>query len=58
MCKYCEGKVDDRDNIIDSNTGFIVYIDGNSDLCLQDRDGMEDCTLINYCSMCGRKLGD
>jgi hypothetical protein len=51
MCKYCEGK-----NIITIENYLAVYINYLSEINILTTDG-EFKKKINYCPMCGRKLG-
>ena len=52
MCEYCEGK-----NIITIDGRLAVYINNQNKLkiiTVNEEFGEQ----INYCPMCGRKLGD
>lgn len=50
MCKYCEGNVDEREDLMDG-----IYVDANGNLT---NDIELDDVKINYCPMCGRKLSE
>jgi len=61
MCNYCQGEVCIRKNVLfaegaeRNNIAADVYIDADSNLVL---DGYAVKNKINFCPMCGRKLGD
>ena len=58
-CNYCSGKItliEDWDEIEDHEPDSEVTIQGN---CLKlTCEGGTFVKTINYCPMCGRKLGD
>ena len=61
-CKYCMGDVEQRANLLIPTSGIEgyeqndIYIDEENYIC--DMYGEYGNTKINYCPMCGRKLGD
>ena len=65
MCRYCEfDKNNHVDKLLYESDDINAYIDGNImcidlDICVGDIPLSGDYdTKINYCPMCGRKLGD
>lgn len=61
-CRYCTGDVEIRENLLiptDRIEGYEendIYIDGGNHIC--DMYEEFESKKINYCPMCGRKLGD
>ena len=62
MCKYCEGKNVFRDTLKNEKSNDIelkIYeYHTTRCTCINDEFTGEDSISINYCPMCGRKLGD
>lgn len=55
-CKYCEVKLENRNNLLESDYEFEVYIGGDNYLVHQDEEAQVIEIKINYCPMCGKKL--
>ena len=55
MCKYCEGEVSKRKNIIEYFNRVYVYIDIYNNLCCSGENNFVS-NKIKFCPICGRKL--
>lgn len=54
LCEYCHYEYPAIDT-----EGIYAYVDDESELCIDHDEGsLTETALINYCPMCGRKLGD
>lgn len=57
-CKYCEGEINDRLNLLEFEDDFaeiMVYIDGKNNLT---ESAYNTKIKINYCPICGKRLGE
>lgn len=53
-CEYCH-----TEEPLVSSEDIFAYIDSDGELCIDHDEGsLSELALINYCPMCGRKLGD
>lgn len=55
-CEYCEGDVDDRKALIWVEGHYKIHIDENN--CIESGEYPSEEKKINYCPICGRKLGE